>query len=154
MPFIVPGSRTAALPLMQAGPPEEVQADERAAYDEAVKAEGEMPAGATLYDDEQPFVEKPPISNEMRAKLLKGQRAMGSDPNSKNPFLYVSAHQIDLFRTHSTVSLSLRTKADPSRHRSAAVSPPPTTHPPTHTIMQVFAGVGVFVILGALAINM
>lgn len=97
--------RSPSLRMQEAEPPAEPE-DARAAYDAAVKAEGEMAAGSTLFDDEKPFVEKPPISSEMRAKLLKGQQALGSDPNSQNPFLYV------------------------------------------------FGGVGVFVILGAIAVNM
>ena len=63
----------------------------------------------TFYDDEKEdavLAAKPPISDSMRARLLKEQQGLGADSNSKNPFLLV------------------------------------------------FAGVGVFVILGALAVNM
>mmetsp|Transcript_2934 Transcript_2934/g.8707 ORF Transcript_2934/g.8707 Transcript_2934/m.8707 type:complete len:132 (+) Transcript_2934:34-429(+) len=66
------------------------------------------PSGySTVYDDETPPApRKDPLSNSMRARLIKEQQGLGGDPNSKNPFLFV------------------------------------------------FAGVGVFVMLGALAVNM
>ena len=99
-----PMARALALRMADSEPPAEP--DARAVYDAAVKAEGQVEAGQTVYDDEAKFVEKPPISSEMRAKLIKGQQQLGSDPNSQNPFLYV------------------------------------------------FGGVGVFVVLGAIAVNM
>jgi hypothetical protein len=83
---------------MQAPPPEK-------SYDDAASEEAAS-GYEEFYDDEKPMVEKPPISAEMREKLLKGQQVLGSDPNRKNPFLLV------------------------------------------------FAGVGLFVILGAIAVNL
>ena len=96
-----------ALKCMQ--PPEDdaapAEAKKELTYEEAVKQEAEG-GYRTVYDDESDFVEKPGISDEMRARLLRGQQQLGADPNSKNPFLYA------------------------------------------------FAAVGIFVALGALAVNM
>mgnify|MGYP007078186544 CR=1 FL=1 len=69
-------------------------------------AEGVAEDGADFYDDDKPIIEKPPVSNAMRERLINEARGVGADPNSKSPFL------------------------------------------------PVFFGVGVFVVLGALAVNM
>ncbi|KAL3908659.1 MAG: hypothetical protein SGPRY_009711 [Prymnesium sp.] len=61
----------------------------------------------TFYDDERDSApKKQGLSDDMKKRLLKEQRGLGADANSKNPFLFV------------------------------------------------FAGVGVFVLLGALAVSM
>ena len=42
-----------------------------------------------MYDDVSPPPKRDPLSSSMRARLLDEQRALGADPNTKNPYLYV-----------------------------------------------------------------
>jgi hypothetical protein len=43
----------------------------------------------TFYDDEYEPPKKPPLSSDMRKRLLNESRSLGADANSKNPFLQV-----------------------------------------------------------------
>ena len=94
---------TRAAPIMQTEPNEEPAKQEMPA------APSESDGYTTFYDDEREdkvLAAKPQISDSMRQRLINEQRAIGADPNSKNPLLLV------------------------------------------------FGGVGVFVLLGALAVNL
>merc|ERR1719203_2197610 len=73
--------------------------------DESESVSGDNPVYTTLYDDEATTFKSRDISDNMRARLIKEQQGIGTDPNQKSPFL------------------------------------------------AVFAGVGVFIVLGALSVN-
>ena len=103
------------------------------------------PSGySTVYDDETPPApRKDPLSNSMRARLIKEQQGLGALLPEATPCSHFSPPHLNALQT-STYSLSL----PPSL--STAGGDPNSKNP----FLFVFAGVGVFVMLGALAVNM